>query len=105
MNLKENKSELNVTLPDIGVYSRPYFGERTNGDWAFVAQINDFLFIAIIDGTGHGQNANKVTTIAKKTIKEQFSKDLNLTMRKLHEKLAKTLGAAIGLSILNLPMN
>jgi len=102
MNFIEKNSESKMAVPDIGVYSRPYFGERMNGDWAFVAQSNDMLYIAIVDGTGHGLKANKVSSIAKEIIKEQWSKNLNHTIKRLHEKLSTTLGAAIALSTLNL---
>jgi serine phosphatase RsbU (regulator of sigma subunit) len=87
---------------DIGIYSRPYFGERVNGDWAFVSQEEALLFIGIIDGTGHGPKAKKVVTIVKEILREQWSSDLDSTMQRLHKNLNSTLGAAVGISVLNL---
>lgn len=102
MTLKEENKGKTRLQPDIGIYSRPYFGERKNGDWAFIVQANEIVFIAIVDGTGHGLKANNVSSIVKRYIKEKWDKDLNLTMKHLHSLLSSTLGAAISLATINL---
>jgi serine phosphatase RsbU (regulator of sigma subunit) len=98
------ESNENNILPvvDIGIYSRPCFGERVNGHWAYVTHIKDKVFIAILDGTGHGPKAKNVISIAKEIIKEHRRDTLVQDVKQLHEKLNNTLGAALALSILDL---
>ena len=87
---------------DIGVYSRPCFGERVNGDWAYVTKEGEWYFIAIIDGIGHGRNANLIARSAKDILTKHWSVDLSQTIKILDEKLSTTDGAAGAVAVLNI---
>ncbi len=82
--------------------SRPCLGERVSGDIAMVEQREGLLFVAIIDGLGHGTEAHLVARTAKDYLQKIWNYDVCHTMLRLHEKLKGSLGAAVGLGILNL---
>ncbi|MGK7875310.1 MAG: SpoIIE family protein phosphatase [Xenococcaceae cyanobacterium] len=82
--------------------SRPCLGERVSGDIAMVEQREQLLFVAIIDGLGHGTNANLVARAAKDYLQKIWNYDVCNTMLRLHEKLKGSLGAAVGLGVLEL---
>ena len=82
--------------------SRPCLGERVSGDIAMVEQTEQLLFVAIIDGLGHGTDAHLVARNAKDYLQKIWNYDVCHTMLRLHEKLKGSLGAAVGLGILNL---
>ncbi len=82
--------------------SRPCLGERVSGDIAIVEQREQLLFVAIIDGLGHGTNANLVARTAKDYLQKIWNYDVCNTMLRLHEKLKGSLGAAVGLGVLEL---
>ncbi len=82
--------------------TRPCLGERVSGDIAIVEQREQLLFIAIIDGLGHGTKANLVARTAKDYLQNIWNHDVCHTMLRLHEKLKGSLGAAVGLGILDL---
>ena len=85
--------------------SRPCLGERVSGDIALVEQREQLLFVAIVDGLGHGTKANLVARTAKDYLQNIWNYDVCNTMLRLHEKLKGSLGAAVGLGILDLETN
>jgi len=87
---------------DIAAYGRPCFGERVNGDMAFADQKEEWVFLAIVDGLGHGKEAHKIATITKTFLQQYWDPDVTGTLLKLHEKLKGTGGAAVGLAALDL---
>lgn len=84
---------------------RPCLGERVSGDVVIVEQREQWLFIAIIDALGHGPNAHVVACEAKDYLQKFWQVDVCHTMKHLHEKLKGSLGAAVGLAVLNLETN
>ena len=87
---------------DIGIYGRPFFGERVSGDWAFAERKGEWVFLAVVDGLGHGKNAHEIARLAKDFLSNEWSTDVSKTMQKLHERLKGTGGAAVGLASINL---
>ncbi|MEM7592616.1 MAG: SpoIIE family protein phosphatase [Cyanobacteria bacterium P01_A01_bin.83] len=81
---------------------RPCLGERVSGDVAVVEQQGELLFVAIIDALGHGHQAHVVARAAKDCLPEIWDDDVCQTMLRLHERLKDSLGAAVGLAVLNL---
>ena len=96
--------KINNKLPnlDINYYGQVCFGERVSGDLAFFDSDDRWVFLAIIDGLGHGQEAHEVAKIAHKFLSESWSPDVVLTMNRLHELLQNTRGAAAGLAAIDL---
>ncbi len=82
--------------------NRPCLGERVSGDIAIVEQQEQLLLVAIVDGLGHGKNANLVARTAKDYLQNTWDNDVCNTMLRLHEQLKGGLGAAVGLGVLNL---
>ena len=84
---------------------RPCLGERVSGDTAIVEQRDSLVTIAIIDALGHGHNASVVARIAQKYLQTGWDDDVCRTMLHLHQHLKGSLGAAVGLAILDLKTN
>lgn len=87
---------------EVGYYGRPFFGERVSGDWAFSDQKEEWIFLAMVDGLGHGKNAHQIAQLAKEFLTQSWSPDVTWTLNKLHKKLQGTGGAAVGLASINL---
>lgn len=83
---------------------RPCLGERLSGDTAIVEQKDNLLAIAIIDALGHGNNAHEVANAARSHLQNWHS-NVCQTMIRLHQHLKGSLGAAVGLGILDLETN
>ncbi|WP_148863838.1 SpoIIE family protein phosphatase [Marinobacter fonticola] len=68
------------------------------GDAGLINAVDEDLFIALIDGLGHGQAAHDVASRAKKYLSQAYRK-LNLVdvMQGLHEHLRRSLGAVVAL--------
>lgn len=86
---------------DVSSYSRPCRGEYLNGDLAMIEQRDHLLMLAVIDGLGHGAEANSVSNRARDFLKQRWSEDVVGTMRQLHEALRGSLGAVGGIAVLN----
>ena len=84
---------------------RPCLGERVSGDTAIVEQQENLVAIAIIDALGHGNNAYSVARAAQNYLQKSWHRDVCQTMLHLHEHLKGSLGAAVGLAILDLETN
>lgn len=90
-------SEMNLSSPGLGVATVPALLNVVNGDAYLIEQWDKRLFIGLIDGLGHGEEAAKVSTAAKEYLIENFKEDLPQIMRGLHVRLVKTRGAVAGL--------
>jgi len=100
--MEDRKEEKAWPALDIGIYGRPCFGERVSGDWAFAEQKDEWVFLAIVDGLGHGKGAHHIAQLTKEFLSKEWSPDVTKILLQLHEKLHGTGGAAIGLASLNL---
>ena len=77
-------------------------GERRSGDAAVLREMNDVtLLAAIIDVTGHGSEANKIATQIETFFKKCRSSDAGRIMHLLHGTIKGTLGAAVGLCLID----
>jgi anti-sigma regulatory factor (Ser/Thr protein kinase) len=77
-------------------FSRPCLGERVSGDAVLLDRRGDLVFLALIDGLGHGESAHRVATAARRWLATSWSEDLVATMSGLHRHLQGTIGAAAG---------
>lgn len=81
---------------------RAYPGERRSGDAAVLRNMNDTtLLAAIIDVTGHGFEANRVAAQIEAFLEKCRSADAGRIMYLLHGAIKGTLGAAVGLCVID----
>jgi negative regulator of sigma-B (phosphoserine phosphatase) len=71
--------------------------EVVNGDGVFMHSDEERLFVAIIDGSGHGPDAHIIAQASCEFIKTNINLELPDIMSRLHEKLRGTRG---GVSII-----
>ena len=75
---------------------RPCKGERVSGDAAVIRQLDDGLFVAIIDVLGHGPEAHELTPVIEGFLDRYASQNVAVLMTNLHQHLKGTRGAAAG---------
>ena len=84
---------------DIGIYCKCKKGEIENGDDYLIKEIGDKLFIAVIDGLGHGPKASEAAITIKKAFNDQLSKghlSLPLLFDIAHSRAGATRGGVVG---------
>lgn len=87
---------------DCAWYGRAFVGERMSGDGALGLFENGNIFLAMIDGMGHGREAYAVAVKACEYLRAQWTTDLGSTMEALDAELRDTLGGAVSLCSLDL---
>ncbi len=76
---------------------RPCQGERVSGDLAVVRPLEEGLLVAIVDVLGHGPDAHRLACEIEAFLAEPLDPLVGGLMRRLHERLQGTRGAAVGL--------
>ena len=90
----------------VGVASRPKPGEKVNGDSYVVLHLSDTISIAaVIDGLGHGKEANFASQLAKEQIIHKPDLPLEKLMNLIHLSLKGTRGATIGIVRIDIEKN
>ena len=84
---------------------QPCLGERVSGDAVIVEEKEKWVFIAIIDALGHGVKAHEVSRVARTYLEQYWSQDVRRTMQLLDLHLQDSLGAAVGLGVIDLETN
>ena len=77
------------------VASRPAPGADVSGDASVVLDVGDHTLIAAIDGLGHGPDAAVAAHVAVDTITLHADEPLDELMRRCHDAMTRTRGAAI----------
>jgi negative regulator of sigma-B (phosphoserine phosphatase) len=77
------------------VASRPLPGEHVSGDAAVVSPAGDRAVVAAVDALGHGPEAARVAARAASVVEEFAAEDVASIVRRCHEALRGTRGAAI----------
>jgi anti-sigma regulatory factor (Ser/Thr protein kinase) len=80
---------------------RPCRGEIVSGDIVVLDRRSGVLFVAIVDGLGHGASANAAAKRAATYLQESWSTDVVKTMQGLHESLEDTIGAVAGICVVD----
>ena len=75
---------------------------KINGDSYFIKEEHDSLFVAVVDGLGHGEKAHEASTKAIEFISNNHRKDFKQLFIDLHEALKKTRGVAATLVCVDL---
>ncbi len=84
-----------------GVAMRTRRGEATSGDLGVVTLLREGVLVAGIDGLGHGDEAARAARKAAAVVHESPSQDLALLVRRCHDALKGTRGAAISLAFVS----
>jgi len=77
---------------------RPAQHNYVSGDTGLIKSINQHLFTALVDVTGHGRRAHSVALKALKVLEEAASPDVLNVLMKLDEALQGTAGAVAGIA-------
>ncbi len=75
---------------------RPCPGHHVGGDAVVIREIEDGLFVAIVDVLGHGPEAHELTHLIDAYLTRYGSADVAGLMRRMHDYLRGTRGAAVG---------
>jgi len=82
--------------------ARPCFGELVSGDAAIVQSRNGTLFLAMVDVLGHGPRAYELAVQIREFLENEWQADVSGTMKRLHDTIQGSIGAAAGLASLDL---
>ncbi len=97
----------------VGIFGRPFTGERRSGDHAAFVRDGDTLVLAICDGLGHGEPAREAADGAMETVRQSVSRPPDeiieacdvalrrtrgvvMSVMRLHEKSAHVAFASVG---------
>jgi anti-sigma regulatory factor (Ser/Thr protein kinase) len=98
----ENRSAADIALAKrLGVWCRPHPGEQLCGDAYFMRTRNNCLFLAVIDGLGHGGGAKKAADVAIDSLSEWRGEPLDQVMLAAHDVLRATRGAVMGVAVID----
>jgi phosphoserine phosphatase RsbX len=90
---------------DWAVAARPVTGQTASGDLHVVKFFNGCVLLAVIDGIGHGSEADKAAHVAGNVLETNVSESTILLMKQCHDALNRTRGAVITLACLNFEEN
>jgi hypothetical protein len=79
-----------------GGFSRPYKGLSICGDSFVIEEREGTMLVAVIDGLGHGYESSVAAERASEVIRDLADKSVEAILRRCHEELRITRGAAIG---------
>jgi hypothetical protein len=80
-----------------GGFSRPFKGLNICGDSFVIARNNGSMLTAVIDGLGHGYDSWVAADRAAEVIRAHVELSVEGILRKCHQELRTTRGAAVGL--------
>ena len=80
---------------------QPKHGEINSGDFIIVKSNDDYLFALMIDVTGHGDSAHNVGNDLVEKLGDSYERDLSKLIQKIHQLLHGTVGAAIGILLID----
>lgn len=83
------------------VSSRPLTGQTVSGDLHVVKFFDNCVLLAVIDGVGHGDEADKAAHVAKDILEKNANESTISLMRQCHDALHQTRGAVITLACVN----
>jgi anti-sigma regulatory factor (Ser/Thr protein kinase) len=87
---------------EVAHVNRPCRGELVSGDAVSVTEADGGVLIGVIDGLGHGRDANLAAKTAARFLRKEGSSDLGHLMSRLNDRLRGTVGAAVGLCWIDL---
>lgn len=85
----------------LGTAIRVCPGQRVSGDGVVTVPGEKETLVAIIDGLGHGSDANRAATLAQDFLESSTERDVLSLITGLHEQLRGSVGAAAGICVLD----
>jgi len=92
--LKENDIKFSIL-------SRPYPGMGVNGDYYYIKKIKYRCIFAVIDGLGHGIEANSSSKLAAEIINDNIHKPIQDILSSVNKGLVCTRGVVAGIIIID----
>ncbi|MCL0092061.1 SpoIIE family protein phosphatase [Dehalococcoidia bacterium] len=86
---------------DLGIATRPKRGQSINGDAYFVGEYDGKVLLAVIDGVGHGEEANRAARRAIAFLENYRQPGLETLIQGCHRELRGTRGGVISLALMN----
>ncbi|MDD5093392.1 MAG: SpoIIE family protein phosphatase [Dehalococcoidia bacterium] len=83
---------------DLGIATRPKANETSNGDAYFVGEHESTVLFAMIDGLGHGEQANDAANKTTAFLASHLQQDLVSLIKGCHQELRGSRGAVIGIA-------
>ena len=90
-----------IALWDAGFHGRTMPGELVSGDSATLVEFDHYILLSIIDVSGHGYKASELAKLISNQILSDASPNIGALMSQIHQRLIGTLGAAIGLLLID----
>ena len=96
-----------MTTPglDWAIAARPVTGQTVSGDLHVVKPFGHCVLVAVIDGIGHGEEADRAAHAAADVLEKHVNESTISLMRQCHSALAQTRGAVVTLACLNFAEN
>ncbi|NUP12538.1 MAG: SpoIIE family protein phosphatase [Polyangiaceae bacterium] len=86
----------------VGIDSRPRTGETSNGDTAVSRRVGGRHLLAVVDGLGHGPDAQTAADAARSCLEQAaLSGPIAVLLRELHAALRPTRGAAAFVAVVD----
>jgi len=93
--------ERTIPIMHLGIATRPKGGQSINGDAYFVGEYDDKVLLAVLDGVGHGEEANRAARRAIAFLANYRQPGLETLIQGCHRELRGTRGVVISLSLMN----
>jgi serine phosphatase RsbU (regulator of sigma subunit) len=93
--------EKRVDFVEVSAASSIFPGEVAIGDCFIVSFFKDGVLIGVIDGLGHGNEAAVAARTASDVLRSHAEEPIISLMKRCHEALVKTRGAAVTLTSFN----
>ncbi|MBC8321375.1 MAG: SpoIIE family protein phosphatase [Bacteroidetes bacterium] len=103
--LTKEKSSIKNNDFKIGCITRPMPGFEENGDGIFFTQSDGEICASVIDGIGHGYEANIASQAAIDYLEKNNSEEIEPLLNDLHLALIQTQGAVIAIARLSKRQN
>jgi negative regulator of sigma-B (phosphoserine phosphatase) len=88
-------------LIEFGVAMAPLPGQTKSGDLHLVKLFPGSGLVAVVDGSGHGEEAARAATLAVATLDRHAHEGLIALVRRCHEEIKRTRGAVMSLASFN----
>jgi negative regulator of sigma-B (phosphoserine phosphatase) len=92
-----------LRLIEWGFSSIPLKGQDVSGDSYLIKPLPDGIFISVVDGLGHGNEAAAASKIAVSTLDAYAYEPVVQLVRRCHEELKGTRGVVMSIAKVNLP--
>lgn len=89
---------LTRTILEFGVAALTLKGERESGDRYVVAEFDQGVMVAAIDGLGHGVEAAAAATLAESVVRTHRHESVITVVRNCHAQLSSTRGVVMSLA-------